>query len=99
MPYIYHIILGLPWATDDQALREHFEGSGNVLEATVQVDRRSGRSRGHGLVTFETPAEAKAALEALNGSDLGGRYLAIKFDGAKEAVKENKLFVNGNLLL
>ena len=71
--------IGLPWETDDEALFNHFQGYGSV-EAKVTIDRKSGRSRGFGLVTFKTSEEAAAALEALHGSEFGGRTLAIKID-------------------
>lgn len=39
-----------------------------VLQATVMKDKYSGRSRGFGFVTYETPAAATSAIEAMNGT-------------------------------
>ena len=46
------------------------------------MDRMSGRSRGFGFVEMSTAEEASAAIEALNGSESGGRTL--KVDAAQE---------------
>ena len=43
---------GLPWATDDNGLREAFSEFGEVTDAKVIMDRATGRSRGFGFITF-----------------------------------------------
>ncbi len=70
---------GLPWATDDEALHEGFEKHGTLVEAKVITDRESGRSRGFGFVTYENEEDAQTALEALNGTDFGGRRIKVDF--------------------
>jgi RNA recognition motif-containing protein len=67
----------LPWAVNDEGLKAAFSPYGNVVSATVVTDRRSGRSKGFGFVEFENDSEAKAALEALNGSELNGRNIVV----------------------
>lgn len=68
---------GLSWGTDDHGLRAAFEPHGTVEEAKVITDRESGRSRGFGFVTFGTEDEAQSAMEAMNGTTLDGRTLAV----------------------
>lgn len=69
---------GLPWAAGDQELSEAFASYGTVTDAKVILDRETGKSRGFGFVTFETEAQAKAALEGMNGGEVGGRRVTVK---------------------
>ena len=67
----------LPYSTTDADLNELFAQYGTIVSATVIMDRDSGRSKGFGFVEFETDDEAKAAIEALNGKENGGRNLVV----------------------
>ena len=67
----------LPWAVNDEALKEAFAPYGNVISANVVTDRQTGRSRGFGFVEYENESEADAAIEALNGSELDGRNIVV----------------------
>lgn len=67
----------LAWATTDDSLAAHFASAGTVASAKVVTDRESGRSRGFGFVEFENDAEADAAVEKLNNSDLDGRQITV----------------------
>jgi len=64
----------LPYAVDDDRLREIFGAFGTPLSASVVLDRASGRSKGYGFV--EMPDEdARRAIDALNRSQLDGRTI------------------------
>ena len=67
----------LSFDTDDAALRTAFEAPGEVTSAQVITDRDTGRSRGFGFVEMPSNEEAKAAMTALDGSDLDGRTLKV----------------------
>ncbi len=67
----------LPWKVTNDELHEMFAAHGNVARAQVIMDRETGRSRGFGFVEMEDDTEALAAIEALNGSDFGGRPLTV----------------------
>jgi len=67
----------LAWATNDEGLQAHFASVGTVASAKVVTDRETGRSRGFGFVEFENDAEADAAVEKLNNSDLDGRSITV----------------------
>ena len=67
----------LSFNTDDAALRAAFEPYGQVTSAQVIVDRVTGRSRGFGFVEMPSNEEGKAAMDALNGSELDGRSLNV----------------------
>ncbi|CAK7328406.1 unnamed protein product [Dovyalis caffra] len=68
---------GLAWSIDDQTLRDAFSNFGEVTDARVVADRHTGRSRGFGYVSFESNESADEALSAMDGQDLGGRYIRV----------------------
>ena len=68
---------GLPYSTVDQELSDLFSPHGNVESARIIMDKFTGRSRGFGFVEMSSEEEAKAAIEALNGTELGGRSLTV----------------------
>jgi cold-inducible RNA-binding protein len=68
---------GLPYSVNDDELSEVFSAQGTVTSARVITDRDSGRSKGFGFVEMSTDEEAAAAIQALNGTDLGGRKLTV----------------------
>jgi len=77
---------GLPWKTTEKELREAFSKFGEVEEVKVIRDRRTGKSKGFGFVTFESAESAMKAKDGMNNTTLGDR--TIKVDWAKE--KESK---------
>ena len=69
---------GLPWAVDDEGLRDAFASFGEVVEAVVVKDRETGRSRGFGFVTFSDNSQAVAARNAMDGQELQGRRISVR---------------------
>ena len=74
----------LPWSVSDQDLAATFKEFGTVDRASVIVERPSGRSKGFGFVTMNDNSEANKAIDALNGSELGGRPLKVNEARPKE---------------
>jgi RNA recognition motif-containing protein len=68
---------GLSWNTTSDELRGAFAKFGPIQEATVIMDRTTGRSRGFGFVSFENAADAAEAVKTMNGADLDGRQLKV----------------------
>ena len=68
---------GISYDTTDGSLKAFFEQAGNVVSASVVVDRDSGRSRGFGFVEMSTNAEAQKAIQELNGKTLDGRTITV----------------------
>jgi len=66
----------LPYSTTSQELQEMFEKFGQVISATVVMDKFTGQSRGFGFVEMQNDDEANKAIQELNGSDMNGRALA-----------------------
>jgi len=65
----------LPFSATEDEIRDLFGEHGEVKEVRMISDRETGRPRGFGFVRMD-PAEADAAIEALNGTELGGRTCA-----------------------
>lgn len=61
----------------DQQLKDAFGAHGQVVSASVVIDRETGRSRGFGFVEYATEGEAKTAADAMNGQMLDGRPLRV----------------------
>ena len=68
---------GLPYSATEQQLSDLFAAHGAVASARIITDKFTGQSRGFGFVEMSTEEEAKAAITALNGSDMGGRQLTV----------------------
>jgi cold-inducible RNA-binding protein len=62
-------------ATED-TIRSLFEAHGAVESVKLMTDRDTGRSRGFAFVEM-ADAEAETAINALNGTNLGGRALNV----------------------
>jgi RNA recognition motif-containing protein len=68
----------LPFRMDEETLRALFTEAGHSpTEVAVITDRVTGRSRGFGFVTFDTPQAAQAAAQEMNGRDCDGRALVV----------------------
>ena len=67
----------LPYSIDRDQLREIFAAYGDVAAARIVTDRETGRSKGFGFVEMADNAQAQAAIEALNGRDIGGRKAVV----------------------
>ena len=72
------IVVGLKKEWDDEKLRLICESHGNVERANIVRDKMSDQSRGFGFVTFNTVAEQKAAIRALNQMKMSGRTLNVR---------------------
>eukprot|EP00252_Welwitschia_mirabilis_P003985 TRINITY_DN1409_c0_g1_i2.p1 TRINITY_DN1409_c0_g1~~TRINITY_DN1409_c0_g1_i2.p1 ORF type:complete len:116 (+),score=18.73 TRINITY_DN1409_c0_g1_i2:236-583(+) len=68
---------GLSFRMDEQSLREAFVKFGVVTGAKIIYDRRSGKSKGCGFVSFLTPEEASVAKTEMDGKELHGRSVRV----------------------
>lgn len=68
---------GLPYQTTEQDLIDLFQQAGNVTQATVIIDRATGRSKGFGFVEMVDNREAQDAISRFNGSTLGNRTITV----------------------
>jgi cold-inducible RNA-binding protein len=67
----------LPYDTAETQLQDLFAQAGTVDTVSVVRDNATGRARGFGFVEMGTDEEAQAAINQLNGYELGGRALTV----------------------
>jgi RNA recognition motif-containing protein len=66
----------LPFSATEDSVRALFSKHGTVEKVSLITDRDTGRPRGFGFVEMSS-ADAARAIQALNGTDLGGRPLRV----------------------
>ena len=71
-------VANLPWKATAEDIKGLFSEHGQVHDATVISNRRTGRSKGFGFVEMPSKS-ADAAVKALQGATLGGRDLKVRF--------------------
>jgi cold-inducible RNA-binding protein len=67
----------LPYTVTNDQLAEMFAPYGQIGDATVVMDRDTGRSKGFGFVDMADDAAAQAAIAELNGRTMGDRALTV----------------------
>lgn len=73
-------IRNLPYSVSWQEMKDLFR-SGGLSPINAEINKDSeGKSRGFGVVTFDTNFDAQRAIDKFNGYDLHGRKIEIRFD-------------------
>ena len=70
---------GISFDSTESSLREAFEGFGTIEELAFIKDRDTGRPKGFAFITFENQQAAETAMREMDGKDLDGRNIAVKF--------------------
>jgi RNA recognition motif-containing protein len=66
----------LSFSSTEDDVRDHFAPYGEVISVNLITDRETGRLRGFGFVEMDDEG-ANAAIQALDGKELGGRTLKV----------------------
>ncbi|XP_047947600.1 29 kDa ribonucleoprotein A, chloroplastic [Salvia hispanica] len=84
-------VSNLAWKVRSNNLRELFSSNFNPVSARVIFDSHpSGRSAGYGFVSFATKEEAESAINELDGKELLGRPIRLKFSERGSTASESK---------
>ncbi|XP_010538381.1 PREDICTED: 33 kDa ribonucleoprotein, chloroplastic [Tarenaya hassleriana] len=95
-------ISNLAWKARSTHLRDFFAAADlNPVSVKVVFDTPEGRAAGYGFVSFATREEAETAISKLNGKELMGRPISLKFsvrtasesedeDGAKDGTSQEE---------
>ncbi len=76
---------GIPYSTTEEELQELFSAQGAVTSVNLVKDRETNRPRGFGFVDMPNDEEAKKAIRALDGTQFGGRAMAVNEARARES--------------
>ena len=71
-------------STTGEDLQEIFSAFGEVTSAKIIMDKETGNSKGYGFVEMANDEEAKAAIAALNATEVGGKEIVVKEANARE---------------
>ncbi|KAH6778782.1 RNA-binding family protein [Perilla frutescens var. hirtella] len=82
-------VSNLAWKVRSNNLREFFSPNFNLVSARVVFDNPSGRSAGYGFVSFATKEEAESAISELDGKELLGRPISLKFSEKNSDASES----------
>ncbi|XP_047001899.1 CUGBP Elav-like family member 2 isoform X18 [Schistocerca americana] len=79
--FIYH----LPQEFSDTDLASTFLPFGNIVSAKVFIDKQTNLSKCFGFVSYDNPVSAQAAIQAMNGFQIGTKRLKVQLKRSKEA--------------
>jgi cold-inducible RNA-binding protein len=74
----------LSFNATESEIREAFASYGEVSSCSIIVDKYTQQSKGFGFVEMSNKAEALAAIQGLNGKEIGGRSITVNEARPKE---------------
>jgi RNA recognition motif-containing protein len=87
----------LAWDVSWQDLKDHLRTVGGDVAHVEILRTPDGKSKGCGIATFATAAQALDAVEALSGSELQGRPIFIREDREEETTNNSNVSQQANV--
>lgn len=84
-------VQGLPSGCSWQDLKDHMKIAGEVVFASVSIDPDTGRSKGCGVVQYESTAGAQNAIKTMRDHPLDGYELFVREDFQESRGENRKL--------
>jgi RNA recognition motif-containing protein len=81
----------LSWGVSWQDLKDHMREAGEVTRADVMMGP-DGRSKGCGIVEYESVEEAQKAVLTLNDTELNGRQIFVREDREERGTRSGNQF-------
>jgi RNA recognition motif-containing protein len=75
----------LSFNSSEGDITDAFAAHGTVTSVHLITDRETGRPRGFAFVEMSNGSEAQAAMQALDGKDLGGRNIKVNVAKPRES--------------
>jgi RNA recognition motif-containing protein len=80
-------VVGFPKGMQEIGLVELFSAHGAVNTVTLITDQNTGESKGYGFITMTDDAGAARAIQELDGLEIDGRTLNVRFAEEKQQAK------------
>ena len=74
----------------DEILRTSFKSYPSLQKVKVVRDRRTGKSKGYGFVSFKDPNDFTKAMKEMNGKYVGNRPIKLRKSTWKDRSLENQ---------
>ncbi|KAL5249238.1 hypothetical protein ACHWQZ_G018184 [Mnemiopsis leidyi] len=72
-------VRNIPYTLGNQQLKDYFRHSGHIVDCSIMTDKE-GRSRGCGVVRFESASDCERAVNMFHRSHLQGREIEVRLD-------------------
>lgn len=93
--FVFHV----PNEWTEQDMHNQFSTFGQIVSARITTDRTTGRNKGFGFVSFSEVSSAVAAVNAMNGYQIGGKRLKVQIKKGEENFADdypNNSLINNN---
>lgn len=80
----------VPFTATEEGLKELFSEFGEVVSATIVIDRETGRSRGFAFIRMTDQAAAERAISELHGTEWLGRVISCNEARGRDSVPASR---------
>jgi RNA recognition motif-containing protein len=87
MVFMTIYIGNLPYTLQEQALVDVFQEFGPIESVKIISDKITKRSKGYGFIEMKSPKDEAAAVDALDGKEVGGRKLKVSLANPKDQMR------------